>query len=125
MTIRAVTSLGLQITITRPVSASGYRIMLTSLPQFQAQGWEKWLSQITFTRGTNSLKSNLKSSQISPSNCWVRKWELNNFESDRPQVRCRNVAICYATFVHSRSLYNLVAQQVITNTQDFKVMDCT
>ncbi len=32
--------------------------MLTSLSQFQAQGWEKWLSRITFTRGTNSLKSN-------------------------------------------------------------------
>jgi hypothetical protein len=31
--------------------------MLTSLSQFQAQGWEKWLSRITFTRGTNSLKS--------------------------------------------------------------------
>jgi hypothetical protein len=48
---------GLPITISRPVSASGYRIMLTSLSQFQAQGWEKWLSRITFTRGTNSLKS--------------------------------------------------------------------
>jgi len=31
--------------------------MLTKLSQFQAQGWEKWLSRITFTRGTNSLKS--------------------------------------------------------------------
>jgi hypothetical protein len=37
---------------------SGYGIILTSLLQFQAQGWEKWLSRITFTRGTNSLKSN-------------------------------------------------------------------
>jgi hypothetical protein len=34
--------------------------MLTSLSPFQAQGWEKWLSRITFTRGTNSLKSNPK-----------------------------------------------------------------
>jgi hypothetical protein len=33
--------------------------MLTSLLQFQAQGWEKWLSQITFIRGTNSRKSHL------------------------------------------------------------------
>jgi hypothetical protein len=54
----AVTSLGLEIAITRPDSASGDTIMLTSLSQFQAQGWEKWLSRITFTRGTNSLKSN-------------------------------------------------------------------
>ena len=34
--------------------------MLTSLSHFQAQGWEKWLSRITFTRGTNSFKSNPK-----------------------------------------------------------------
>jgi len=33
--------------------------MLTSLSQFQAQGWEKCLSRITFIRGTNSRKSPL------------------------------------------------------------------
>ena len=31
--------------------------MLTSLSQFQAQGWKKWLSRIIFTRRTNYLKS--------------------------------------------------------------------
>jgi len=41
----------------RAVAASGDGIMLTKLLQFQAQGWEKWLSRITFTRGTDSLKS--------------------------------------------------------------------
>jgi hypothetical protein len=41
----------------RPVAASGDGIMLTKLSQFQAQGWEKWLFRITFTRGTNSLKT--------------------------------------------------------------------
>jgi hypothetical protein len=35
---------------------SAYTIMLTSLSQFQAQGWEIGLSQITFTKGTDSLK---------------------------------------------------------------------
>jgi hypothetical protein len=40
----------------RAVAASGDGIMLTKLSQFQAQGWEKWLSRITFTRGTDSLK---------------------------------------------------------------------
>jgi hypothetical protein len=35
---------------------SGDGIMLTSLSHFQAQGWEKWLSWITFTRGTNYLR---------------------------------------------------------------------
>jgi len=38
-----------------PSPGSGYYTMLTSLLQFQAQGWEKWLSRITFTRGRNSL----------------------------------------------------------------------
>jgi len=41
-------------------SGSGHGIMLTSLSQFQALGWEKRLSRITFTRGTNSLKSSPK-----------------------------------------------------------------
>jgi hypothetical protein len=41
----------------RAVAASGDGIMLTKLSQFQAQGWEKWLSRIRFTRGTDSLKS--------------------------------------------------------------------
>jgi len=50
----------------RAVAASGDGIMLTKLSQFQAQGWEKWLSRITFTRGTNSLKSKPK----------VRIWTL-------------------------------------------------
>jgi hypothetical protein len=31
----------------RAVAASGDGIMLTKLLQFQAQGWEKWLSRIT------------------------------------------------------------------------------
>jgi len=48
---------GLENLITRPGSASGDTIMLTSLSQFQAQGWEKWLSRITFTGGTDTLKS--------------------------------------------------------------------
>jgi hypothetical protein len=39
-------------------TAAAFSIMLTSLSQFQAQGWEKWLSRITFIRGTNSRKSN-------------------------------------------------------------------
>jgi hypothetical protein len=41
----------------RAVAASGDGIMLTKLLQFQAQGWEIRLSRITFTRGTDSLKS--------------------------------------------------------------------
>jgi hypothetical protein len=41
----------------RAVAASGDGIMLTKLSQFQAQGWEKWLSRITFTRGTDILRS--------------------------------------------------------------------
>ena len=53
--------------------------MLTSLSLFQAQGWEKWLSRITFTRGTNSLKSTprrILSVLPSPSACklTVRKY---------------------------------------------------
>jgi len=34
--------------------------MLTKLLQFQALGWEIRLSRITFTRGTDSLKSPLR-----------------------------------------------------------------
>ena len=40
-----------------PSPGSVYRLMLTKLSQFQAQGCEIWLSRITFTTGTNSLKS--------------------------------------------------------------------
>jgi hypothetical protein len=46
----------LAIALLNPGSGDG--IMLTSLLQFQTQGWEKWLCRITFIRGTNSLKSN-------------------------------------------------------------------
>jgi hypothetical protein len=41
--------------------------MLTKLSQFQAQGWEKWLSRITFTRGTNCLKSVSNKYKVLPS----------------------------------------------------------
>jgi hypothetical protein len=41
--------------------------MLTSLSQFQAQGWEKWLSRIKFTRGTNPLLSRWKAEDYG---CW-------------------------------------------------------
>jgi hypothetical protein len=34
--------------VATPRAGSGYSIMLTSLSQYQAQGWEKWLSWIRF-----------------------------------------------------------------------------
>jgi hypothetical protein len=44
--VRIWTYLGLAVAFTTP--GSGDRIMLTSLSQFQAQGWEKRLSWISF-----------------------------------------------------------------------------
>jgi hypothetical protein len=43
---------------------SAYTIMLTSLSQFQGQGWKKWLSRIRFAVGTLLFKIVPKSSQI-------------------------------------------------------------
>jgi hypothetical protein len=119
--------------------------MLTKLSQFQAQGWEKWLFRIRFTRRTDSLKSSLrgillvpkprllapKSSQICPfSNCWLRIWRYIEGSVAVPDLGWENLTTL--TLVPSKQRIKPTKLpmttgklEVIVISNKYETLDCT